>query len=163
MALIVEDGSIVVGANSYVSAAEIAAYAAARGIVLPDDGVDALAVEAFDYIESFGPKFAGEKVTPNQRTQWPRKGVVVDGYYLPLNEIPWQLKNAQIQAAIEASTTELFSNPSSGVKREKIDVIEVEYQDGDSQTGGIASLPRVESFLSLLFGRSGGRVRVVRG
>src|SRR5690606_40416418 len=54
--LIVEDGTIVAGANSFVTEAEIVAYALARGTNLPhttDEELDAVAVlgiKAMDYL-----------------------------------------------------------------------------------------------------------------
>ena len=164
MALIVEDGSIVPGANSYVSVVEIRAYCEGRGISLPteDSEVEVMAVQAFDYIESFRSRYKGKPTTSNQRTSWPRKCVVVECYSVPDNEIPWQLKEAQCQATGEALDTDLMPNSSAAVKREKVDVLEVEYQDS-VDSGVPVSFPKIDSKLEILMGSSGLRVRVVRG
>lgn len=164
MALIVEDGSIVTGANSYVSVADIRAYCSARGISLPssDSDVEVMAVQAFDYIESFRSRYKGHTTTQNQRTSWPRKCVVIDCYPVPDNEIPWQLKEAQCQATGEALETDLMPNSTAAVKREKVDVLEVEYQDS-VDSGVPVSFPKIDSKLAILMGSSGMRVRVVRG
>lgn len=163
MALIVEDGSIVIGANSYVSIIEIRAYCEARGIELPtaEADVEVMAQLAFDYIESFRARYKGKTTTENQRTAWPRTGVVIDCYTLPSNEIPWQLKEAQCQATGEALEADLMPNSSAAVKREKVDVLEVEYQDSVAD-GVPPSFPKIESKLSMLLASSGYRVRVVR-
>lgn len=163
MALIVEDGSIVIGANSYVSIAEIRAYCEGRGIELPADNaeVEVMAVQAFDYVESFRSRYKGQTTTDNQRTAWPRTGVVIDCYSLPSNEIPWQLKEAQCQATGEAMEVDLMPNSSAAVKREKVDVLEVEYQDSVAD-GVPPNFPKVDAKLSMLLASSGYRVRVVR-
>lgn len=164
MALIVEDGSIVIGANSYVSLAEIRAYCDMRGISLPteDADVETMAVLAFDYIESFRSRYKGCTTTPNQRTSWPRSGVVLGDYAVPSNEIPWQLKEAQCQATGEALESDLMPNSTAAVKREKVDVLEVEYQDS-VDSGVPLNFPKIDSKLEELMGSSGYRVRVVRG
>lgn len=164
MALIVEDGSIVIGANSYVSIIEIRAYCEGRGIELPtaDSDVEVMAVLAFDYLESFRERYKGKPTTDNQRTAWPRTGVEIDCYSLPSNEIPWQLKEAQCQATGEALEVDLMPNSSAAVKREKVDVLEVEYQDSVAD-GVPPSFPKVYTKLSMLLSSSGYRVRVVRG
>lgn len=166
MALIIEDGSIVAGANSYVSVAEIRAYSEQRGIDLPaeDSSVEIMAVNAFDYVESFQSQFPGYPTSDVQRTAWPRTGVVINCRTLPSNEIPWQLKEAQCQATGEAFSADLMPNPGQVVKREKIDVLETEYADSASDSSFTPSFPKVDRLLNMLFGRSGGyRVRVVRG
>ena len=164
MALIVEDGSIVIGANSYVSVAEIRAFCSARGISLPvaDPDVEVMAIQAFDYIESFRSRYKGRTTTDNQRTSWPRSGVVIECYSVPSNEIPWQLKEAQSQATGEALEADLMPNSTAAVKREKVDVLEVEYQDSVAD-GVPLSFPKIDSKLEILMGSSGYRVRVVRG
>lgn len=131
MALIVEDGSIVAGANSYVSEAEFNAYLDNRGIIF--NGVNGTAEQvlilAMDYIE--GKDFIGEKNTKAQTTQWPRSGAYVDGFLIDDNEIPVDLKYAQIEVgiAIDAGNNPL-STLDRETKREKVGDIEVEYSDG---------------------------------
>lgn len=163
MALIVEDGSIVDGANSYVTLAEIRAYCEARGLELPEEdaGVEVMAVQAFDYLEAMNG-WKGCPVQPNQRTAWPRDGVVIGTYQLPSTEIPWQLKEAQCQATYEATVTDLMPNPTAAIKREKVDVLETEYQDGASSTYGETSFPKVDAKIKCLLDSGLGRIRVRR-
>lgn len=166
MALTVEDGSGVTGANSYVTVEEIKAFCEARGLSLPtpDTAIEVFAVQAFDYVESYRTRYQGMKTLPSQRTQFPRSGVVIDGYYLPTNEIPWQLKDAQCQATFEASETDLMPNSSAGIKKEKVDVLEVEYQDAPGGVAASPSFPKVDSLLQPLLNVGGGwRPSVVRG
>ncbi len=128
MAIIVEDGTSVANANSYVSTAELTAYAAARGVTLAS-GAETLLIQAMDYIESLS--FIGIKWTRDQALQWPRLSVVVDGYTLDVAHIPQELKNGLMAAAIaiDAGNGPLI-NISRATKREKVGEIEVEYMDG---------------------------------
>lgn len=167
MALIVEDGSGVPGANSYVTVEEIRDYCSQRGLALPAEveGVETLAVTAFDYVEMFEPQFKGYKTEPNQRTAFPRSGVVIGKYQLPSNEIPWQLKDAQCQATAEALDADLLPNLSAAVKKEKVDVIEVEYQDSAPTPAlTIGAFPKVDLRLRDLIEEKSSfpRIRVVR-
>lgn len=165
MALIIEDGTGVTGANSYVTVDEIRAYCEARGIELPAESssVEVLAVNAFDYIESLESRFKGHRVF--QRTSWPRDCVRVGREDLPNNTIPWQVKEAQCQATAEASQVDLMPNITTAVKREKVDVLEVEYASATTTDGLTQSpaFPKVDAKLAMLMDGVGYRVRVVRG
>ncbi len=58
MAIVVEDGTVVAGANSYITRASAIAYAAARGVTLANTtATDAQVVKAFDYLESLRSQF----------------------------------------------------------------------------------------------------------
>lgn len=154
MAIVVEDGSIVTGANSYVSAADLTTYATARGITLTVSG-DILLIKAMDYLESLS--YIGIKRLYSQGLQWPRVYAMIDGYYTSSDVIPTELKNAQMQLAISIDEG---NNPlatlSQAVKREKIDVIEVEYMDGSSAAPIIKTVSAM--LWKLLSGGNGGNV-----
>tara|TARA_R100000152_G_C6782307_1_gene219766 strand:- start:10474 stop:10965 length:492 start_codon:yes stop_codon:yes gene_type:complete len=150
MALVIEDGSGVTGANSYNSVTALREYAVARGESLPtaDAEVEALAIQATDYMEQFRLQYQGDIVDPLQALAFPREGVVIDGYEYPATTLPSYLARAHAQATIEAYTSELIPNPSQSVKKEKVDVIEVEYQDTSTSAVGF---PKVEMLLRPLF------------
>ncbi len=128
--VIVETGAIVSGANSYVSEADLTAYALARGITLSDTP-EILILKAMDYFESFAPRFKGCKVERDQPLSWPRTGVNLEGWDWSYDEIPRQVINAQLSLCIEISAGEDPNNPSSAVLptiRERVEgAIEVEY------------------------------------
>lgn len=158
MTIVVEDGSIVAGANSYVSAADLTAYATTRGITLITDP-DQLLIKAMDYIESLSYK--GTKQTRNQPLEWPRYNVFIDGYYVQTSFIPQQLKNGEMETAIAIDQSEdpLATSPRQTV-REKVDVIEVEYSQG------AAALPynkRITNALWKLLTNGNGGNQVVVG
>lgn len=133
MALVIEDGSAVAGANSYVTAAEVREYAETRGIVIANNiELDGMAVQAADYLETFADEYKGSRKTTSQGLSWPRTHVVINCESFPDDEIPVQLKNAQCQAVIEiVNGADLMPNITGyAVRREKVDVIEREYAVG---------------------------------
>jgi len=132
MTIIVEDGSIVSGANSYVSEAELTAYASARAITLSSDYTsEQLLILAMDYIESLSYK--GLKYTSTQVLQWPRLDVWIDGYYLNASTIPSQLKNGLMQTAIAISNgNNPLADQARKTVREKVGDLEVEYSASSS-------------------------------
>ena len=125
--IIIEDGTVVPGANSYASEAELTTYAADRGVVLTA-ATDVLLIKAMDYIESLS--FIGSKGSEGQPLQWPRKDVYIDGFYAGSTTIPAALKTGQIATALAIdSENSPLANVERATKREKVDVIEVEYMD----------------------------------
>jgi len=138
MAIIVEDGSIVAGADSYVSVADYETWATARGIDFDSGLVESQILRAMDYIETL--RFIGQKSTKTQPLQFPRVGVVVDGYELDYNEIPQQLNKA-VYESIKAESEGLsqLANVERKTLREKVGAIEVQYSDNsNSQTSVVA-------------------------
>jgi hypothetical protein len=113
MALIIEDGSNVENANSYVSAADARTFATLRGIELSADDsvVEAQLILAMDYIEALRDDFKGFKTNERlngseyeevaQSLQWPRCNVYIDDVLFDEHSIPAELKNAQSQLVIE--------------------------------------------------------------
>ena len=133
MALTVEDGSGVVGANSYIDVAAARAYATARGVTLPaaDADVEVLLVKAMDYIESLRNRYQGERTytSVTNNLAWPRQGVYVDDEIVAHDAIPQLLKYAQAQLAMDAQTADLMpTGAGREVIRERVEgAVEVEY------------------------------------
>lgn len=105
MALLVEDGTNVAGANSLVEHADILAYAAARGLSFPTEEADGepFAIRAMDYLQAQRSRYQGTKTYPTQPLQLPRTGMVIDGIEFPSDEIPQEAKDAQCVLSIEAA------------------------------------------------------------
>lgn len=117
MGLVVEDGSIVLNANSYVSAADFQSYADVRALKVPDqsESCESLLIRAMDFLE--GLDYIGQRVDPtNQELSWPRKCAWVDNVQFPKDEIPRDLKNAQCELAFAAQNTDLFPILASNAK-----------------------------------------------
>lgn len=127
MALIVEDGSEVSGANSYVSVDNFIAWADARGVTYPAlPELQQKILRAMDYIESLS--FVGQKNTDTQALQWPRAYVTIDGYSVESDEIPPELKVAVYEATkIEIDGDSKLTASERETIKEKIGDIEVTY------------------------------------
>ena len=125
MTLIVEDGSIVANANSYISITNFTTYATARTYTLVGSA-EPLLIQAMDYLENL--MFKGTKRTSTQALQWPRFDVYIDKYYFSSTSIPQQLIDAQCEIAI---AIDMGNGPLTDIdvqtKREKVGPIEVEY------------------------------------
>lgn len=130
MALVIEDGSVVTGANSYVTLAEFKAWADARDITYSadDDALEATILRAMDYLERLF--FIGNKANENQPLQWPRTEALIDGYYADATEIPKEVKTALYEATVvEAAGYSELENQSRKTLRERVGDIEVQYAD----------------------------------
>lgn len=140
MAFVVETGAGLSNANSLASVSAADTYVADRGIA----GWTALStpikqqslVNATDYLEAtYRSAYKGNRVSETQSLSWPRYNVIVDGFNFPANVVPTLVINACIEMAIRASLGEtLLADQGQRVRREKIDVIEVEYQDYSDPT-----------------------------
>lgn len=130
MALVIEDGTVVSGANSYVTLNEYRAWANARGITASDSDtiLERYVLRAMDYLEQL--MFIGNKANENQPLQWPRTEALIDGYYADATEIPSQVKKALYEAIkVEADGYSELSNQDRRTIREKIGDIEITYAD----------------------------------
>ena len=165
MALIIEDGTEVAGANSYVDVAGLDAYASARNITtLPatEAEKEALLIKAMDYISGKEDKFQGSRVTETQALSFPRSNVVIYGFLNDSSNIPELLKNAQMQLAVDASTIDIQPvGKGREVIKEKVDVIEVEYSE-QNDTNVQPVLTKAEAFLDPLYETSSGGLTTIR-
>lgn len=151
MALTIENGTGVAGANSYVTVSEARAYALDRGATLPANGtnpadtvgdvaIEKLLVRATDYLESL--RYRGTKKFVGNLL-WPRTDVVLDGLAHPNDTIPDNLKKAQCQLVIELLTVDPLKSSSSQVRRQKLETIEVEFtKDSSPYMPKVAALVR---------------------
>ena len=158
--IIVENGTVVAGANSYVSEAGLLDYAASRGVTLTG-ATDVLIIKAMDYIESLS--FIGDKHREAQPLQWPRDEVYIDRYYIERETIPKELKNGVYTAAL-AIDAELDPLRIVGraTKREKVDVIEVEYMDSAASETIVRTISAALYKILRPGGHGGTSFRVVR-
>ena len=154
MALVIEDGSLVASANSYVTVAQARAYASSRGVTLStvDATVEQQLIAAMDYLEAQRKKFQGSKTSAEQALQWPRTDVLIDCNEVASTFIPNELKNAQIQLAIEVSKGVDLMPTRQGafVKLEKVGPIQTEYSERIG-TGLTPDMTAVELLLAPLF------------
>ena len=120
-------------ANSYVSLSDAQTYATDRGYSVTLTAGQL--IRGADYVNSFGPRFSGEKVSPPSSTmQFPRTDAFLNDKYLDSNVIPELIKHAQIETALEIANNRDPQETTSTqvVKKEKVGDLEIEY---DTQSG----------------------------
>lgn len=159
MPIIVEDGSIVAGANSYVSLDDARAYVTERNAELPaDDGeAEAVLFKAMDYLESFDARFKGDRVERDQPLSWPRTGVVIENWSWSSDEIPRQLIAAQLALVLEGNAGADHFNPApvtTAQTRKKVGPIEVEYANPGASSKVSKTAPS-STLINLLLQHSG--------
>ena len=161
--IIVEDGSIVANANSYVTTAEFTQYCADRNITISGTYGDEseLLILSMDYFEQ--QPFRGIKFIETQPLQFPRSDLFIDGYLTNSSQIPELVKDAQITIAISIMAgNDPLSTVDRAVKREKVDVIEVEYMDNASISTVIRRIGN--AMRKLVTSSTGGNnIRTIRG
>lgn len=148
MSLTVEDGTIVEGADSYVTREAFIIYAASRGVTIADsEDTDEILRKAFDYIDSLEPKLKGFRRNYSYANAYPREDVTIDGYYWPSDEIPNAVKRAQYELGLDINAgVDLYNrkaSESTPVKRVRVEgVVEKEYAVSDRPQPARRSLSR---------------------
>ena len=131
MALIVEDGTGKPDAESYADAATFAEYAGLFGRTIPatEAEQEALLRRAALQMNTLGWK--GSRAVAGQALAWPRTGVMRDDQFVSSTSIPREIEQGQMALAFEILAMEAkqaeAETASGPVKREKVDVLEVEY------------------------------------
>lgn len=155
MSVVVEDGSCVEGANSYLSVADFKAYADARGFSYAgksDDEIGQALIRATSWLDAtYRARWPGVRTYGAlQSLLWPRKaGSVVNGEYVPdaylttvtdsegiaiaTTSIPSALKSAVAEAALRELTSPGSLAPDlergGAIKRIQAGPVEVEYSN----------------------------------
>lgn len=131
--LVIEDGSLVANANSYVALTDARSYATDRGLTLVTDDttLTTYLIQATDYLEAQRGRYKGGKVDPGQSLQWPRQDVEIDGNDWSTTAIPNELKQAQIRLAVELSAGNSLMPSRTGnfVVSEKVGSLETVYSE----------------------------------
>lgn len=165
----VEDGTLVVGANSYVSTT----YADDYFIIDPNftTAWTALSSTQKQYYLAWATRildqkvvWRGERYTTTQALRWPRKYVYdADDNLIDPTEIPRQLKEATCEFAKWLYT----NDPTAGrdednLKRIMVDVVEIEYQEGSAQSSYPSIINQILSPLGRMRVGGMGFGRIVR-
>jgi hypothetical protein len=173
MALVVEDGSGLSTAESYISVADATTYHAARANTawadVADDATrEALLRKATDFmVATYRERWAGYRVSTTQALDWPRyevpfKDATVGGTfpsYYDSNEVPVAVQRACAELALRAIDGDLAPDLDAPVVREKVGPIETEYAVGARQSTVFRA---IEGLLSPFFVSGGGQLKVVR-
>ena len=139
MSLIVEDGSIVTGAESYISVADASTYHSNRGnaawAALATDAIREQCLrKATDYMEqAYRSRWQGCRIGETQALSWPRYDVNVEGYDVDSDVVPTAVKNACAEFALKAATAELSPDLTQGVVSESVGQISVTYDKSSPQ------------------------------
>lgn len=171
MAIIVEDGTGLADAETWVDVAAVTTYLTNRNletawVAASPAAQEAALRESADYLtQTFRGLWKGTILTSTQVLPFPRENIV-DEEGRDVTGVPDQLKNAQIELAALAISTSLVENlttDSGIIKREKdkIDVIESETE----YVGGKRTQPKfvkVERMLYSLLVAGYGQVTMVR-
>lgn len=184
--LIVEDGTMPEGANTYVSLADVDAYLVPRGLweTTPDDAGDsviakkeAAIIRAFDAMNTLN--WAGDVPDWQRVTAWPRQNVPMPGVktkpgeepiFLPADMVPRAVVQAQMELAgliygglnplapVERGGKVVSMSESS--KEGDLDVI-----GGDSKSYSVtyAESAPVETYLPAVYGILGPYLREIPG
>ena len=158
MSITIEDGSIILDANSYASEVDLKEYAQKLGKPL-NGCVDVLLLSAMQYVENL--HFVGNKYTKDQPLQWPRSGVSIDGFAADVDEIPQQLINLQLSVALSIDGgVDPLAVQERVTSSETVDSISVSYEAGQATTATSPTIAAYEN--GLVRGGRGVSVRLSR-
>ncbi len=156
VSLIVETGSVVAGANSYISLVDAHEFVHDRGYA--ENLTEGLLLRAMDHLNAI--PLRGFKTAATNPLPFPRSGMYDnDGYSIASDIVPQQIINAQIWIAYYiAAGSDPGAVVGPAISSETVDVIEVEYAVVPGQTNAITllNLPNVRDSLKGLT-RSNGR------
>lgn len=184
--LIVEDGTMPEGANTYVSLADVDAYLVSRGLweTTPDDAGDsviakkeAAIIRAFDAMNTLN--WAGDVPDWQRVTAWPRQNVPMPGVKPKPGEEPTFLPDDMVPRAVVQAQMELAGliygglNPLAPVERggkivsmsESSKEGDVDVIGGDSKSYSVtyAESAPVETYLPAVYGILGPYLREIPG
>lgn len=138
MALVVETGAGLAGAESYISVADADARHTALGnsAWTGDDSVKEAALrKATEYMEqAFRSRWSGVRRTGTQALSWPRAYVLVDGYGVESDVVPSIVANACADLALKALSEDLNADLERAVVRKKVGPLETEYDRASPQS-----------------------------
>ena len=131
MALVVEDGTGLSTAESYISVANADARHTAFGNTAwtgTDASKEAALRRATAYMEqAYRTRWIGVRANDGQALSWPRGWVEVDGYEVDPDAVPTEVANACADLALKALSADLNADLERAVIREKVGPLETEY------------------------------------
>jgi hypothetical protein len=137
--LIVEDGTIVPNANSYVTVLELDNYMSVRPTTAEWEDLDTSDKEAYlrwaTRLLDQRATFYGHKTDTTSALRWPRIGVTDrDKAPVPYDIVPRPIKDAVIEIAYymfsQGVDPSVPLSPGGEIQRVKLAVIEIEYTEG---------------------------------
>jgi hypothetical protein len=173
MALVVEDGTGKSDAESYISVADADTYFSNRGdatwAALETADKEQALRKGADYLEqAYRSRWKGGRFKNTQALSWPREYARRDEFvndtflyevYYPSDEVPTEVARANAIMALKSVSGELAEDLTQSVKREKVDVLEVEYSEYSPQ---YTRYRAVDLLLQPLLTSSGASHKVAR-
>ena len=142
MALVVEDGTGLATAESYISVADASTYFTARGNTTWDAldtdeetaAREAALRKATDYmIATYRDRWEGARYSEDQALCWPRAGVVRDSWSVDIDEVPVEIKRACAELALKSASTILNPDLKQGKVSVTVGPIKTEYDKNSPQ------------------------------
>ena len=174
MSLIVEDGSVVTGAESYVTVAAFKAYCDARGIsysAFSDTQLEQQARKSFDYLlQRYRGQWKGYRKDALQVGDWPRSFVYLEPfvhgavgsypYLVDEDTIPTEVKSAQCELMIrQGEVDSLLADTDQKELSITVGPISVTYDKSSSQNTEFVA---VDSMLKPYLNTTNDKARVTR-
>lgn len=116
--IIVEDGTGVASANSFIDTAYLSTYASDRGLSVSSSQQtqEQHILLAMDYLSYFAERWEGAKSADDNALDWPRTGASIGSVAIAKDAIPEDLKKAQAQLVVEKNSgVLLFPAPVQAV------------------------------------------------
>lgn len=165
MALVIETGLIVPGAESFATAVELVIYAANFSKVIPVDEAQQEALLRRAALEMGAMPWKGHAVSRDQSLAWPRYNACRNGWALPQDVIPAQIKAGQLALATEIHADDLAppETKKGAVIRNRVEgAVDVQYAPASTfSSRPAATRQSYAQFAGLL--ESSSQVRMVRG
>lgn len=165
MSLIIENGTGLANAESYIAVTAATAYHASLGnaawAALASDTIrEQLLRKATGYMQqTYNGRWKGVQATSTQALDWPRVGVLVNGWVVPNLTIPVDLANACAELALRAASADLSPDVGPQVTSETVGSISVSYAVGARQT---TAFKAVDNLLAKYLTGGHGAIPVVR-
>jgi len=154
--LVVEDGSCVTGANTYISLEEAIEYQTKRNrtdwLELDESAQIATIIKGTQYVDNIY-NWKGRRKFAEQELNFPRV-MLRDSDGFEVVGIPKRLKTAVMEAAYYGYLGELFTthDENGAIKRKKVDVLEVEYfSSSESEIDYISKYAALDAILKGLY------------
>lgn len=168
MALTVETGAIVTGADSYVTRAEYITYASARGVtILDDDTTDVKLRKAAEFIDAHEANLKGDKVDKDQSLAFPRTGLFIENFSWSSTEIPRQVILAQMAIALDLEAgIDIYNPPTNpNLAKKSVEVegaVKVEYAIDNNSPMKVNRSSTATAIMSTLLKNSGLSMALTR-
>lgn len=158
MSLIVEDGTGLINADSYVSLVDARVYALKFGYTLPidDESANIVLRKGAIYVDLFEGSYSGQRLVDTQALSWVRvnayKCAGQDQIDLPSDSVPNEIKYAQVIAAHNYNINALIRVNDDGfavASKEVVGAVKISYFDND-KTGKSIDITEAIDMLSNL-------------